>query len=246
MRYRVAESYEHTQAWLICPTSPEPSPPVVFLHGGGQDRSTCLAEATLLADVGIASLLIDLPQARRLPDFSHHEEDQRAFVETVTGIRRGLDYLASRPEFDVAYCALVGFSFGGWIGSIIAATDDRVKTAVLVAAPPKMTELWKFGSHPEIVSIRETVSPAQMERYTKAAQAFNATEYLRLCLGKRLFFQCGAEDEILAEEQRDELLPFGSGQNRLTVYPGVSHLGMLFNPQARRDRLDWLDRELQR
>jgi uncharacterized protein len=246
LRYRVTQSSEYGQAWLIRPPSPHPSPSVVFLHGGAQDRSACIAEATLLADIGIASLLIDLPQARRLPDFSHPEEEQRALVETVIRIRRGLDYLASRPEMDRTRGAVVGFSFGGWIGSIIAAIDARVKTAVLVATAPSMTELWQFSPHPEIVSIRQTVSLDQMKRYAEATQAFNAIEYLRLCSNKRLFFQCGAEDEILAEEQRNQLLPFASDQNRLAVYPDASHLGiMLFSLGARRDRLDWLASELQ-
>lgn len=246
LRYRVTQSSEHAQAWLIQPSSPHPSPSVVLLHGGEQDRSACLAEAILVADIGIASFLIDLPQARHLPDFSHPEEDQRAFVETVIRIRRGLDYLASRPEIDITRGALVGFSFGGWIGSMIAAIDARVKTAVLVAVPPRMTELWRFSEHPVIVSMRETLSPGQIERYAEATQAFDATEYLRLCSNKRLFFQCAAEDEILAEEHRNQLLPFASDQNRLAVYSDASHLGiMLFSPEARRDRLDWLESELQ-
>ena len=81
LAYRLPESSEYARAWLIVPRQSGPSPFIVALHGGGQDRDAYLAEARLLADIGVASLLIDLPAARAFPNFSCPDEDR-------TGLRR--------------------------------------------------------------------------------------------------------------------------------------------------------------
>jgi hypothetical protein len=77
-----------------------PSPFVLVLHGGGQDRDADLAEARLLADLGIASVLIDLPSARAFPDFSCPYEELERFAKTVITVRRGVDSLSLRPDID--------------------------------------------------------------------------------------------------------------------------------------------------
>jgi dienelactone hydrolase len=51
--------------------------------------------------------------------------------QTVVDLRRGLDYLESRPDIDPDRVAIFGGSLGGWIGSILAAVDPRIKAAIL-------------------------------------------------------------------------------------------------------------------
>ncbi|MEA2259827.1 MAG: hypothetical protein QOJ51_2652, partial [Acidobacteriaceae bacterium] len=92
--YRLPEFSERAQAWLIVPPQSSPFPFVVALHGGGQNSEAFLAEAWLLAEFGIASLLIDLPQGRVFPNFSHPDQEEKRFVQTVITVRRGLDYLS--------------------------------------------------------------------------------------------------------------------------------------------------------
>lgn len=52
-------------------------------------------------------------------------------TQTVVDLRRGVDYLQSRPEVDPERIAVLGGSLGGWIGSILCAVEPRIKTAVL-------------------------------------------------------------------------------------------------------------------
>jgi hypothetical protein len=78
-----------------------------------------------MADLGIASLLIDLPQARALPNFLHPEKDQATLVQTVLAVRRGMDCLALRSDIDMSRGAIIGFSFGVWIGSRSVGLDTR-------------------------------------------------------------------------------------------------------------------------
>jgi uncharacterized protein len=245
LSYRLAESSVCVQAWLILPSGSNHSPVVVFLHGGGQDRNAFLSEATLLAEVRIASLLIDLPQARTLPDFPNPDKDRAAFIQTVVGVRRGLDYLALRPDIDIARAALVGVSFGGSIGSMVAAVDSRVKTAVLIATVPRMSEFWRSSSHPDVASIRRTLLPGELDRYAEALEGLNAIEFLSRTSNVRFFLQFGAADEVVSEEQAREFLPYTGDANRLTIYESTSHYQMLLNADARHDRLLWLKDRLQ-
>jgi dienelactone hydrolase len=51
--------------------------------------------------------------------------------QTIVDLRRGIDYLESRPDIDPDRIAIFGGSMGGWIGSILAAVEPRIKTAIL-------------------------------------------------------------------------------------------------------------------
>ena len=51
--------------------------------------------------------------------------------QTVVDLRRGIDYLCSRPEVDPGRIAILGGSLGGWIGEVLAGVEPRIKTAVL-------------------------------------------------------------------------------------------------------------------
>jgi dienelactone hydrolase len=45
--------------------------------------------------------------------------------------RRTLDYLETRPDIDAGKVAYEGLSWGGWIGAILPAIEERLKVAVL-------------------------------------------------------------------------------------------------------------------
>jgi uncharacterized protein len=244
LSYYLNDSSERAQAWLVLPRQSNVFPFVIYLHGGGQDRGAFLAEAYLLADLGIASLLMDLPQARAFPDFAHCERDRDAFVQTVASVRRGLDCLALRTDIDMGRGAIVGVSFGACIGSIVAAVDTRLKRAVLIAGVPHMSEFWRGSSHPNVVSIRQRLSPSIMEGYVEASKAFDAINYLPRCSSVCLFFQFGSGDEVISAEQVEEFSPYVFGENHLKIYDSVSHFEMFLNPKVRYDRLRWLQDQL--
>jgi dienelactone hydrolase len=244
LSYRLPGSSEYARAWLIVPPQSRPSPFVVALHGGGQDRNAFLPESCLLAELGMASLLIDLPQARAFPNFSRPDLERDTFAQTVITVRRGLDCLSLRLDIDMCRGAIVGFSFGAWIAGIVAAVDARPKRAVLIAGVPRMSEFWRASLHPDVVRIRQGLQPGIMDRYAEAAKPLDASEYLQCCSNIPLLFQFGTGDEFISQEYVREFTPYACGTDQLKVYESGPHYSMFFNPDARRDRLSWLRDQL--
>jgi dienelactone hydrolase len=59
--------------------------------------------------------------------------------QTVRDCRRGLDYLATRPEIDSSRIGVAGYSMGAWQVFPLAAVEPRVKVCVASALPTGLT-----------------------------------------------------------------------------------------------------------
>jgi dienelactone hydrolase len=53
-------------------------------------------------------------------------------VALVKDCRRCVDYLENRPDIDIDKLAFVGFSWGGLVGNLIVAVEERIRTAIFV------------------------------------------------------------------------------------------------------------------
>ena len=67
----------------------------------------------------------------------HMGSSTHAFTEYTTQIvkdfRRAVDYLETRSDIDAGKLAYYGMSWGGMLGAIIPAVEDRLKTAIILA-----------------------------------------------------------------------------------------------------------------
>ena len=67
----------------------------------------------------------------------HTGADSHAFteftVQAVKDLRRSVDYLETRPDIDAGRLAYYGMSWGGWVGPIAMAVEDRFDAGVLLA-----------------------------------------------------------------------------------------------------------------
>jgi dienelactone hydrolase len=54
-------------------------------------------------------------------------------VQDVKDVRRSIDYLQSRPDLDSQKIAYMGMSWGGNLGAIIPAIENRFKASILLA-----------------------------------------------------------------------------------------------------------------
>jgi eukaryotic-like serine/threonine-protein kinase len=65
-------------------------------------------------------------------DWSSHQYSE-VFVQEVKDFRRCIDYLETRPDIDAKKLAYYGMSWGGILGAIIPAVEERIKASVLLA-----------------------------------------------------------------------------------------------------------------
>jgi serine/threonine protein kinase/formylglycine-generating enzyme required for sulfatase activity/cephalosporin-C deacetylase-like acetyl esterase len=66
------------------------------------------------------------------PDDSHAFRDYQ--IQLVKDFRRSVDYLESRPDIASKKLAYYGMSWGGSMGALIPAVEDRLQTSILVAS----------------------------------------------------------------------------------------------------------------
>ena len=70
-------------------------------------------------------------------------------------LRRSIDYLETRPEFDLRKLAYYGHSMGGEVGPMMIAVEPRFKVAVLVSSGANQrrsgeVDSWNFAPHVKI------------------------------------------------------------------------------------------------
>jgi eukaryotic-like serine/threonine-protein kinase len=67
----------------------------------------------------------------------HGGNESHAFtefmVQVIKDLRRSIDYLHTRADIDTGKLAFYGMSWGGWLGTIIPAVEDRLALNLLVA-----------------------------------------------------------------------------------------------------------------
>ena len=136
---RVADGRE---AYVVEPAGGGGGAGVIFLHwfdseAPDGDRTQFLDEASDLAlRHGVVSVL---PQGRFpwATDPTHAAADIEQIRQEVAAHAAALDLLTSRDDVDARRIALVGHDFGAMHGVNLAADDDRIRAAVLVAATPR-------------------------------------------------------------------------------------------------------------
>ncbi len=229
-------------AYLVVPSQGNSFAGVIFLHGGEQDRSTFLREALSLAESGVASLLIDEPSVRVMPLFAEPEADRERYIQVILKLRRGLDLLLSRPDVDPQRIGYVGLSFGAWMGGVLSGVDKRVKTYVLIAGMPSMTDFWRSHTHPMVARIRESLTSEQLERFLQVTAPLDAIHFIGRASAS-LFFQFGYQDVIVSEPVATQYSRAASAPKLIKWYEAQHH-DIFVNQAALHDRAEWLRKEL--
>jgi pimeloyl-ACP methyl ester carboxylesterase len=129
-----------TDVYLIEPSDGEPTSGIVFLHwfdteAPDGDRTQFVEEAVRLArDRGVASILPQgrFPWAGPPTDAVADTDRIRAEIERD---RRAVDLLGQRVGG--GRIGLIGHDFGAMHGVVLAAEDERIAAAVLIAATPR-------------------------------------------------------------------------------------------------------------
>lgn len=142
-------------------TSRHRVPCLVLLHGLGTNKEIMAGLARYAATLGYASLAIDeYGQGERASKtasktMSAADLQQQLLTgvpQTVVDVRRGLDYLVTRPNIDARRLGLIGVSLGAIMGTVVSGVDKRVKGTVLVSGGGDWAVILKYlaGHKPKV------------------------------------------------------------------------------------------------
>ncbi len=222
------------QGLLVAPPDVEdPVPAVVYLHGSGGDRTQLVPLASWLAARGAVALTLTLPSGDASPPTGLTAEEtlrwQRdRIVEDVVAVRRALDLLAADERVDPERLGLVGWSFGGRLGALLAGVDDRLRATTLMSA----------GAAP----VSEYVAAAPADLRDDVEEVLTPIDPLsRIGDAKGdVFLQAGRSDSVVPEAALTALADAAPDGTRFTWYDAEHDL----NDGANRDQLDWLTERL--
>ncbi len=234
-------------AYLTAPAKPGKYAAIVFGHWGPGNRSEFLPEAQIYSRAGVVCLMINYPWTRASPDYRDADdiaEPERAVElhrQAVIDLRRGLDLLAARPDVDPARMGYAGHSYGAQFGAMLASVDKRVKAAVLMAGIPDMGAIVLEGSTPGLVAYREKTGLDKMRAACDVLQASAAVSYVPHAAPVPLFFQFGRH-EVNFNVSAMERYFRAASEPKTQIWYDTGH--ELNDPQALRDRAQWLGRIL--
>ncbi|HEX8794241.1 MAG TPA: alpha/beta fold hydrolase [Polyangiaceae bacterium] len=111
---------------------------VILVHGGEGDRTQLLPEALVLARHGYGFLAYDSRASGESDGdaTSWGDHERRDLVAA-------LDFVSAQSEIDPQRIAVLGFSIGGTTAALVAASDARVRAAILAPVWTSLSEeLW--------------------------------------------------------------------------------------------------------
>jgi len=210
-----------TVAYLVTPQGEGPFAGVIYMHWLGNannSRKEFLEEAIQLAQHGVICLL---PQGyypwMSFP--SQDNNDRLLIVGQVIEMRRAIDFLLTQPNIDSKRLGYVGHDYGALYGGVLAGSDSRMQTYILIAGSPSFADLdpyWNFKSNvPDL----------------------NPINYLPKAKPASLFFQFGRSDQAVPEEQANRFYESASSPKRIEWYDD-NH--QMLSESAREDRQQWL------
>jgi cephalosporin-C deacetylase-like acetyl esterase len=153
---------ERVPALLYVPKKGDgPFPCVIVQHGYGGNKDMGGSFAAFLIPQGFAVFAIDIEyHGERVEPgkdvmSTDARDDVRALSQTVTDLRRAVDYLSQRKDINKDRIGYTGTSLGGFVGAVFAGVEPRIKTAVLIVGGGGWEEMFETSAVGAIVDVRE-------------------------------------------------------------------------------------------
>ena len=211
-RYRLDYDSAHDQRVSAIIAIPKkgagPMPSVLLMHGSGGDKDVnyirTISEA--LVRRGFITLSIDAQyrgdrvRPGRVNDIKPDSFTWRdAWVQTVIDLRRGIDYLETRPEVDKSRIGYLGVSMGGILGGILGGVEERVACFALVVPGGGFVELAKnLDKFPNLKAHWPVVmNPAVLKRVEEIANVADPIYFVGRILPRPLVIVVGNHDELI-------------------------------------------------
>lgn len=168
----------------------------------------------------------------------------------VIDTRRALDWALRRSEIDTDRVALIGFSHGALVGSLIAAVDPRIKAAALVLAGGDLAGIIRDSDAGSLARIRDGLMADQdltADGFYDAATAVlgdvDPLTYAPL-VSPRTILMINARFDHVIRRPYAEALWRGLGRPELVWLPTGHYTAGLFTAYARHKIFDHFARVL--
>jgi cephalosporin-C deacetylase-like acetyl esterase len=163
-----------TQGYLVIPRGPGRKPGIIWMHSGGPISR--MADAVLMAEAGAISLLVN-PPGPPAPSAKDPEGWRDFYVQSVIGLRRGIDLLAARTDVDKTRIGFVGHSFGAMIGAVATSVDERFRVAVYEVGLLGMSIHIGNSSDPWAEWVRQDAGDG-LSHFLQVISVIDATHYI--------------------------------------------------------------------
>ncbi|HEV2471297.1 MAG TPA: alpha/beta fold hydrolase [Chthonomonadales bacterium] len=199
-------------AVLVIPVkSTGKEPAILLMHGLGGDKMGLKFLWSQLAAAGFVTLAIDAEyHGDRKPRepltlFGREVYTTRDLLaQTVIDLRRGIDYLQSRPEVDPDRIGYIGFSMGGILGAILCGVDSRVKAPVLALAGGDWKVLFAGTTLPNAQPLKQ-LPPDQIAAAERVMDPVDPIHWIARIAPRPVLFVNGDADTIVPVPAAKEL-----------------------------------------
>lgn len=138
-----------------------PYPCVLVQHGYGGNKDMGGTFAAFLIPQGYAVFAIDIEyhgervEPGRDVMSTNAQTNVRSLSQTVTDLRRAVDYLSQRGDIDDTRIGYVGVSLGSFLGAIFAGVEPRLKTSILIVGGGGWEDMLETSTVGAIEQVRE-------------------------------------------------------------------------------------------
>ncbi len=227
-------------AYLIAPkASGKDYAGVLYVHwyepkADTSNRTQFVDEAVKLAEKGTVSLLVStLWSDPQWFNVRKQDGDYQDAIHQVVALRRALDVLLAQQGVNPKRIAYVGHDFGAMYGSVMAATENRVQSYVLIAGTPRFYDWFVFNNK---------LAGDALSNYQAQIGAIDPIEMVKTVKNAAFFFQFGEEDGYVPREKAIEYYLAAPEPKRLATYTSDHDME---HDIIQVDRMDWLSERLQ-
>lgn len=222
---------------IVKPNRKEIKAVVCYQHGIGEEynKEFFLEEAKILAENGIASLIMDAPFKRKGESFieSGGMRDAEIFENNCVEWLQAINIL---PELNIHSKKIffVGQSYGARIAAFMPYLDGRFKKIIIVSGIYNYTEWLQTTVVNQITELRKAIPPQRFKTYLTTIAGYDASIYLNKKNDIEFYFQAATNDETLSEYDILSCYEMTKSNKKIHWYNNSHNLGT----QAKVDRIE--------
>jgi esterase FrsA len=210
---------ERVRGYLMLPLGDEPVPTVLATNGLEGTLAEALLPLLAYRDSGMGTFVMEMPGT-----YSYSEPLSPASESVYSKV---IDFLSAHPGVDADRIGMIGFSFGGYWSTRLAAVEPRLKVAVSNGALTHRSfgALASFGT-PEIIvsSLRNITAAKGIADMSQKLAKFSLAQHYR-DIEIPLLVINGSDDTLISTQDSIDLA-IGAPHAQLVLYDGDDHCAM--------------------